>query len=110
MGILGDSSGLVVTDVGVEGSHQHEALIENLLDVVSVRFKAGNTVHVETLTGVSHKADRLKYVLDNQGLEDVELKVAVHSSDGDCGVVSHDLSADHSDGFALSGVNFARHD
>jgi hypothetical protein len=35
--------------------------------------------------------------------------MTVGTSDGDGGVVAHDLSADHGKSFALSRVDFARH-
>lgn len=42
--------------------------------------------------------------------EDVQLEVAVCTSNGDGDVVTDDLSAAHSEGFALGWVDFTRHD
>lgn len=47
---------------------------------------------------------------DDQGLENIEFEVTIAASNSDSDVVTHDLSADHSDGFTLGGVDFAGHD
>lgn len=52
----------------------------------------------------------MKEVLDHDGLEDVQLKMPVGTSNGDGSVVTHDLGTDHGEGFALSGVYFSGHD
>ena len=49
-------------------------------------------------------------VFNDEGLKDVQLEVTVASSDSHSHVVSDDLSADHSDGFALGGVDLSGHD
>lgn len=57
MGGLSDESSLIVTNVGVESSDQHEGLIDNLLDLVTVGFDASDTVEVEGLTTVSEEGN-----------------------------------------------------
>ena len=110
MGVFGDGCSFIITNVGVESSDKHKTFIEDLFDVILVGLEVSNAVEVERFTGISHKADRLKYVFDDQWLENVELKVAIHSSDGHSSVVSHDLGTDHSNGFALSRVDLTGHD
>ena len=56
---------------------------------------------------ISDEPDGPEDVRDNQGLEDVELEVAVGAANGDSDVIAHHLSGDHRDGFALSWVDFA---
>jgi hypothetical protein len=107
---LGDVSSLVVADVGVEGGDQHERLVQDLLDLVSVGNHTFNTVQVEGLAGVAEESNAVQDVLDDQGLEDVQLEVTVAASDGHGSVVAHNLSADHGDGLALGGVDLAGHD
>ena len=52
----------------------------------------------------------MQEVVDDHGLEDVEFEVALGPGEADGGVVSHDLAADHGHGFALGGIDLARHD
>jgi hypothetical protein len=49
-------------------------------------------------------------VADDERLVNVELKLAVHTTNGGGDVVTHDLGADHSQSLTLSGVDLARHD
>lgn len=52
----------------------------------------------------------MQEVGDEDGFEDVEFKVALAAGEGDGGLVAEDLRAEHGEGFALRGVDFARHD
>ena len=49
-------------------------------------------------------------VFNDHGSEDVEFEMTIASTDSDSDVVTHNLAADHSEGFTLSGVNFTGHD
>ncbi len=49
----------------------------------------------------------LQEVGDHDGLEDVELEVAVGTSNGNSNVVAHHLRAHHRQGLALRGVHLA---
>lgn len=52
----------------------------------------------------------MQHVPNDQRLEHVQFEVTVASTHSDSSVVAHDLSADHRDGLALSGVDLSRHD
>ena len=52
----------------------------------------------------------MEIVENHDGLEDVELEIALRAGETDGGVVAHHLHGDHGDGFALRGIYFARHD
>lgn len=52
----------------------------------------------------------MEQVADHDGLEDVELEVALGAGEGGSGVVAEDLCADHGQGLALRGVDLAGHD
>ena len=52
----------------------------------------------------------MKEIVDDNGLKDIQLEVALGSGDPDGGVVAHDLDGDHRDGLGLRGVDLAGHD
>ena len=52
----------------------------------------------------------MEQIADHDGLEDVELKVTLRSSEGGGGLVTEYLGADHGEGLALCGVDLAGHD
>lgn len=107
---LGDVGSLVVADVGVEGGDQHEGLVDNLVDLFSVGNDAFHAVQVEGLAGVTKQSDGVQHILDDQGLEHVQLEVTVAATDSHGDVVAYYLGAAHSDGLALGGVDLAGHD
>ena len=110
MSFLGDLSSLVVSDMRVQRSDQHQRLVSNTSDFPTVRSDANHTFVSERERAVSQEADGLEKVADHDGFEDVELEVPVGACEGDGGVVAEDLTADHSHGFTLGGVDFAGHD
>jgi hypothetical protein len=52
----------------------------------------------------------VKEVADHDGLEDVELEVTLRTSEGDSGLVTKDLAAEHGQRLTLGGVDLAGHD
>ena len=59
---------------------------------------------------VREQRERLEVVVNDDRLEDVELKVAIAGAHGHGGVIAHYLGSNHGDGFALRGIHLARHD
>lgn len=108
--VLGDPAGLVVADLAVEAGDQHERLAHELVDALTVGLDADNAVLLERAHAISEETDGVKEVLDQNGLEDVELEMTGSTGDGDGAVVAHDLGADHGEGLALGGVDLAGHD
>lgn len=137
----------VVSESSVENGGKHERLVEELVNALLVGLDADNAVlgeragtcgtnrvsavheRIVTLRTISKKTDGLEQVLDQDGLEDVELrknrgqqrssalqvdgthlKLSVRSSNRDGHVVTHDLGGDHGEGLALSGVDLSGHD
>lgn len=49
-------------------------------------------------------------VLDDHGSENVEFEVTIGATDSDSSLVAHNLAADHSQSFTLSGVDLSGHD
>lgn len=109
MCLLGNSSSLVIADVGVEGGDKHEGLIHELGNALTVSLNTNNAVLVERIASISQKVDGVEDVADDQGLENIKLEVTTGTSDSHSDMVAHNLSADHGKSFALSRVDFTRH-
>ena len=75
-----------------------------------VGLQALNQVLTEAVHAVGEDAHAVEQVADHDGLEDVQLELAVHAADGGGDVVTHNLGADHGEGLALGGVDLAGHD
>src|SRR5271168_1681939 len=110
MGGFGDLGGGVVADFGGERGDQHQGVVYVVIDLVAVDFDALDAVSYETVHGVGEKLDAMEIVEDDDGLENVELEIALRAGETDGGVVAHHLDGDHGDGFGLRGIYFAGHD
>jgi hypothetical protein len=110
VGVLGNLGGHVVSNLGVKAGDQHQGLVEELVDLLLVGLNSDNTVVLEGLHGIGKDGGRVEKVADKDGLEDVKLEVSHRSGNGDSGVVTHDLGADHGKGFTLGGVDLSGHD
>ena len=110
MGGLGDVRSLVVANVWVQGGDEHETLVEDPVDGGTVCLNSSNAVEVEGFASIAEQSNGVQHVADDKRLEDIEFEVAVGASDGDGGVVAHDLSADNSHSLALSWVDLSWHD
>lgn len=75
-----------------------------------VRLQAVHQMHPEAIHAIRQDAHAVQQVANHDWLEDIQLELAVHATDSRSDVVTHNLSADHSQGLALGGVNLARHD
>ncbi len=73
VGLLGALGCVVVTNVGVQGGHQHQRLVHDGVDLLLVSLNANDAVLGEGDAGVREEANRLDRVLDHDGLEDVQL-------------------------------------
>lgn len=116
VGFLGNLSALVVTDVAVEGSDQHEGFLHDLIDLFFVSLDTHHAVFGEGFSSISEKTNGLSQVLDQHRLVHIQLKhrhtiknmrlswrfpfdphtyfkVAIGTGNGDSCVVTHDLSA-----------------
>lgn len=135
----------VIAEVAVENSGQHQTLVQQMVDALLVCLNAGHTIlrertrcwtchahQIHPRTGPSRtirkEAYALKYVLDDDGFEYVQLdeQVSIETdhvwkegqhlklSAGTChahgGLVTHYLGGDHGDCLTLRGVDLARHD
>lgn len=100
----------VVSHSAVEAGNQHETLVKDLVDLLLVGLDSDNTVLGETPRSVSQQSDALEQVLDQDGLEDVELELTVRSGDRDGSVVPNNLGGDHGQGLALGRVDLSGHD
>ena len=94
----------------VERGHEHERILEMLLDAWEVRFDARGAVFGEGPAGVAEECRGLQERVDDDRLKDVEFELAARACDRDGGVVPHHLCANHSHGFHLRGVDLAGHD
>jgi len=79
-------------------------------DTGLVGLQAVHQVDTEAVHAVGQDAHAVEQVADHDGLEDVQLELAVHAANGRSDVVTHDLSADHGERLALGGVDLAGHD
>ncbi len=75
-----------------------------------VSLKASHKVLLEALHSVGKNANAVQKVTDQDGLEHVQLELAVHAANCGSNVVTHDLRADHGQRLALGRVNLSRHD
>uniref|UniRef100_A0A6B0VA16 Uncharacterized protein n=1 Tax=Ixodes ricinus TaxID=34613 RepID=A0A6B0VA16_IXORI len=107
---LGNLGRLVVADVRVQRRHQHERLVEQLGDAFPVGHDADDAVVGEGDAGVREEAYRAQDVGHHEGLEDVELKVAVAAAHCHRHMVAHHLGRHHGHRLALRRVHFAGHD
>lgn len=110
MRVLRDLRGLVVADVAVQCRHLHEVDVQVVLDLLVVGLDAVRAVRIEGHAGVAQQADGLQDVPGHDGLEDVELEVALRAGKADRRVVAEHLGGDHGHGLALGRVDLARHD
>src|SRR5690606_37743321 len=102
MSLLGDFSGGVVADLWSQRSDQHEGTLEMQLDLRSVRFDPLSTELSKAAHRVAEQAQGTEQVVRDEGLEHVQLKVAVCSGNADRHIVSHHFSANHGEGLTLS--------
>ena len=79
-------------------------------DSVLVGLETVNQVLLKAGHAVGQDAHAVEQVADDRRLEDVELELAVHTTNGSGDVVTHNLGANHGEGLALGRVNLARHD
>jgi len=129
--VLGHLGGHVVADLRIEAGHQHERLVEQLVDLLLVGLDTHYAVFLEGLHAVGEQDHAVQKIADQHRLENVELELALRASDGDGHVVAcgwggwlvlrewpgeeswrptHDLRADHGQGLALRRVDLSRHD
>lgn len=84
--------------------------MEERVDSRLVSLKAVDQVPLEARHAVGEDAHAVQQVADHHGLEDVELELAIHATDGSSNVVTHHLRANHGERFALGRVHLSRHD
>ena len=80
-----------------------------MVDSVSVSFNSDNTVLCERLSTFSEQSNGVDDVSNYHWSKDIQLKMSIGTSNGDCNIVSDHLRAAHSKGLTLSWVNFTRH-
>lgn len=110
VGVLCNVGSLVISDVGVQSSHQHQGVVHQLVDPPGIRLQTSQAVPDERLASVSNQPDRVKNVSGNQRLEHIQLEVSTHTAYGDSHLVAHHLRTEHSKGFALGRIDLAGHD
>ena len=110
MGLFCHAGGVFVSDVGGKACDEHERAVEIVVHFVAVGFDAADTALVEGAHAVGQQPDGLQEIIDHDGHEDIELKIALRGGDADRRVVAHDLHGNHGDGLALGRVDLARHD
>src|SRR6266436_924959 len=110
VGGFGDLGGVVVADFGGECGDEHEGVLEVVVDLLAVGFDAADAVFDEAVAGVGEEFDGVEIIENDDGLENVELEIALRAGEADGGVISHDLHGDHRQRFGLRGIYFAGHD
>lgn len=108
--ILGNLAGHVIANLGVEASDQHKRLLHDVGNLLLIGLEALDEILLERAHAISEDTGRVEVVTDDEGLVDIEFKLAVHATNRTGNVVTHDLSADHGKGLTLRGVDLARHD
>src|SRR5712664_955080 len=80
-----------------------------MLDLLDVGLDADDAVFDEAVAGVGEEFYGVKIVENDDGLENVELEIALRAGKADGGVVAHYLHGDHGERFGLRGIDLARH-
>ena len=94
----------------VQDGSQHQRLVQQRVDPLLVGLDANDTVLGERSRSIGQQPDTLQDILDDDRLEDIQFKLTIGTSDGDGGVVAHNLSSNHGHGLTLSGVDLSGHD
>src|SRR5256714_11848314 len=108
--VLGDLGGVVVADVWVERGDEHERVVQVLVNARAVEFYPADAEFDEAAAGVLEQADGVEQVVNQHGVEAVQLEVALRAGEAYAGVVTQDLHGDHRQRLRLRGVDLARHD
>src|SRR5690606_693145 len=106
---LRDHRRIIVADCRRKRGDQHQRLLHQVCDANLVRLDALDAIVGEGAHGVRQKPNRLQRGVGNHRLEDVELEVALAGSNGDDGLVAHDLRRNHRRRPALGRTDLARH-
>ena len=64
----------------------------------------------EGVRGITDQSDGVEDVSDDHGSEDIQFEVTIRSTDSNSDVVTHNLAADHRNGFTLGWVDLTEHD
>ncbi len=110
MRLLGDFRCLVVANVRGQGSDQHQRTFQMLFDSREVWFEPFCAEASEAAHRITEESYGTQNIVDDQRLENVQLKVSAGPTYPHGNIISHDLGADHRQCLALGGVDLARHD
>ena len=83
MGLLRHLGGLVVANERVERRHQHQRVLDVVLNLLIVGLEALNAELAETVTRIGEQVNRVTEVVDDDGLAHVEFQVAPRSRNCD---------------------------
>jgi hypothetical protein len=108
--VLCNLGGHVVANDGVEAGDKHERLVEESINSLLISLKTLDQVLLERTHTVAQQTGAVKEVADHDGLEDVELKVTLRTSEGNGGLVTKNLATEHGQRLTLGGVDLAGHD
>ena len=127
---LGDLCSLVITNVRIQGGHQHQRLIQKFIYLFTINCNSIHTFVREGNATVPEKPseeptgyelqlnnrclkvripDGPKDIGNHHRFKNVQLKMTIGATNCDCHVIAHYLGCNHGDGFALGGVNLTRH-
>lgn len=97
--MVSDFGGVVVADFGSERGDEHQRILDVAVDDFAVQLDADDAVIDETIASIREEFNGVQVIEDHDGLEDVELEIALRAGEADGGVVAHDLDRDHGDSF-----------
>ena len=109
-GFLCDLGAVGVSDVGLEGCHDADAVLNLFLAVLPVGLDALDTFDAEGAEGAAHPCGGLYERLDHHGLHYVELELGGLGSHGHCEVIADNLEADLVDHLGDDRIDLAGHD
>src|ERR1700694_4818495 len=101
--------GVVVADFGGEGGDVHEAMAYVGINLLAIGFDAADAMFDEAVAGVGEEFDGVQIIENDDGLENIELEIALGAGEAYGGVIAHDLHGDHGDRFGLRGIYFGGH-
>src|ERR1051325_3615337 len=108
--VFRDLRRVVVAYVLVERRHEHERVAQVRFDLLAIEFYSGDAIIDEAVAGILDQANRVEQVMNHDGVEDVQLEVALRAREAYGRVVAEDLYGDHRHRLALRRIDLAGHD
>src|SRR5690606_9756291 len=92
---FGDGGGLVVADMPVKRSHQHQIFFKVISNTLAVRLDPDSTMIIKSQAGISQQGNTFQYVMHHDRLVYIQLEIALRASKSRGRIVTKYLHAYH---------------